>query len=285
MKANFFKNKTAIVTGSSQGIGMAIATEFLKQGAQVIINGRNEAKLLLTTMKLKQKYGDQVQAVCADVSRQQEASRLVQNTLEHFGKIDFIINNAGLSMKGNLHNLNPDVYRKVFNANVLGSVYPTIYALPYLKQTGGSSIFISSVAGIRGLPGHSAYCSSKMALRAIAESLRLEEPKVHTGLVYVGFTKNDPEKKTLNSDGKLVDVDDRSKFSQQTQEEVARAILKSIEKRQFITTLSSLGKINKWLNRWTPRLTYWIIRRNMLREERKNQRQNLESFLPLKTLN
>lgn len=270
MKTDFFKDKVAIVTGSSQGIGKAIAIELLKRGAKVVINGRDEYKLLKTYMHLSH-YGDNIQAVCADVTTNYGAAMLLAKTKYYFGQVDILINNAGLSMKGNLAELAPDVYKRIFDANILGSVYPTTSALPDLRENRGSVVFISSVAGIRGLAGHSAYCSSKMALRGIAESLRIEETQtgVHVGLLYVGFTKNEDSKRTLNAAGELVAVDDRTKFKQQNQADVARAVLHNIEKRQFITTLSWLGKINRLMQVISPTLTEKILKWTYTRNNKK----------------
>lgn len=259
MKTDFFKDKVAIVTGSSQGIGKAIALELLKRGAKVVINGRNIEKLKRTEILLSN-IGE-VTAVASDVSTSNGAAMLIAKAIYHYDKVDILINNAGLSMKGNLADLCPDVYRKVFDANILGSVNPTIYALSKLRENNGSVVFISSVAGIRGLPNHSAYCSSKMALRAVAESLRIEEANtgLHVGLMYVGFTKNETHKKTLNEVGELVSLDDRSKFKQQSPTEVACAVLENIEKRKFISTLSWLGKINRWMQALFPMTTEALL--------------------------
>ncbi|HCS19658.1 MAG TPA: hypothetical protein DIW47_03695 [Bacteroidetes bacterium] len=255
MKTDFFINKVAIVTGSSQGIGKAIAKELLLRGARVVLNGRNAERLMAATKELSQ-FG-QVFPVPADISIPAEAEILINSCMSHYGKLDILVNNAGLSMKGNMVDLHPDVYRQVFDANVQGKVNPTLFALPEIRKQKGSIVFISSVAGIRGLAGHSAYCSSKMALRGIAESLRIEEAKtgIHVGLIYVGFTQNEESKRTLNAFGELVPVDDRSGFRPQMRTQVAKDVLKNIEKRKFLSTLSWLGKLNKYMNFWLPRLS------------------------------
>lgn len=271
----FFSGKVAIVTGSSQGIGKAIASELLKRGAKVVINGRDEAKLLKAKADLR--IFGKLTAIKADVSDPEEAAMLVAETSRRYGRIDILINNAGLSMKGRLAELRPEIYKKVFDANVMGSVYPCTQALKHLRESLGSIVFISSIAGIRGLPNHSAYCSSKMALRGIAESLRIEEAnsKVHIGLVQVGFTQNDPKKKTLNAAGELVPVEDRAGFKPKQPEIVARAVLKNIENRKFVTTLSLLGRLNKSINNLSPALSEFLVK-NLTR---KRHEQSLDKVL------
>lgn len=169
-----FHNRVAIITGSSRGIGKAIAIELVKNGASVVLNGRNKERLTQAENEIKL-LGGKVLTVCCDVSIPGQAEILINNTIETFGKLNILINNAGVSMRGDFSELNPEVFKTVYETNVFGVVNPTIYAMPYIKKSQGSIVFISSVAGIRGLPGLSAYCSSKMALRGIAESIRIEE--------------------------------------------------------------------------------------------------------------
>lgn len=266
-----FTNKVAIITGSSQGIGKTLALELLKLGAKVVINGRDERKLQKTLNELKS-FEKNVIPVAADIADPNQAAKLITETILRFGKIDILVNNAGLSMKGSLIDLNPEVYKRVFDANIMGSVNTTIPALPYLRKSKGSVVFISSVAGIRGLPGHSAYCSSKMALRAIAESLRIEEAAsgIHVGLIYVGFTQNEPEKRTISADGSLIEVDSRANFKPQTQYSVAIAVLRNIRKRRFISTLSKLGKLNRVMQTLSPSLVEKILSTAYSRKERQN---------------
>lgn len=248
-----FKNKVAIVTGSSQGIGKATAKALLKEGAIVVLNGRNEEKLLAASDELKG-LGGEVFYVVGDVSVELQAKDLIDKTIAKYGRIDMLVNNAGVSMRGNFSQLNPNVFQTVFNTNVFGITNLTIPALPYIKENKGSIVIISSIAGIHGLPGFSAYCSSKMALRAIAESIRIEESKsgIHVGLIQVGFTENDAGKQTIGPDGNLITINDRSSFKTQRKEQVAEAILRNIKKRKFVTTLSNIGKLNAFLTSIVP---------------------------------
>ena len=259
----FFKNKVAVITGSSQGIGRATAIELLKSGASVMLNGRNEERLKLTEIELK-KFDKNLASFCGDVSNPDEAMALIKRTIQVFNKIDILINNAGISMRGNIVDLSPSVYKSVFDINVLGVMNVTIPSLPHIRETNGSIVFISSVAGIRGLPGYSAYSSSKMALRAIAESLRIEEAKsnIHIGLMLVGFTDVEFEKKSLDSDGRLIRIKDRAKFKPQPVKKVALHILENIKKRKFKTTLTSIGKLNGFLQSLLPTLVEKILIRS-----------------------
>ena len=128
MAANKFQDKVAIITGSSVGIGKATAIELVKNGASVVLNGRNQERLTKAENEIKA-LGGKVLAVCCDVSVPGQAKNLVDKTIETFGKLDILINNAGVSMRGDFADLSPDVYKTVFDINLLGSVNPTIPAM------------------------------------------------------------------------------------------------------------------------------------------------------------
>ena len=260
MKTENFKDKVAIITGSSRGIGKATAVELSRQGASIILNGRNK-KNLSKVEKYKESTGGNVISVCGDICNPDHAKNLIDKAIETFGKLDILINNAGVSMRGNFGDLKPEVFKSVFDINVLGTVNTSIYALPHIKESNGSIVFVSSVAGIRGLPDTSAYCSSKMALRAIAESIRIEEFKsnIHIGLIYVGITEIENNKKTISADGSLLTLSDRSGFKVQTLNQVANSILRNIRKRKFRTVLSGMGKLNAFLQPIAPQLVEKIL--------------------------
>jgi len=269
---NNFPGKVAVITGSARGIGKAIAIELAKQGVSIVLNGRNQQRLLKTETELK-KITENVIAVCTDVSDASASQNLIKAAIDKFGKLDILINNVGVSMRGTMAELNPDVYRKVFESNVLGAVNPTIPAIPFLRKTKGSIVYISSLAGIRGLPGLSAYCSSKMALRAIAESIRLEEKKhdIHVGLIQVGITEIEHNKETVSADGSLMVLQPRDKAKVQTTEQVALATIKNIKKRKFITTLTAIGKLNYFMQARFPMLVEKIILKNLHKFEEKSK--------------
>ena len=264
MKNKLFQDKVAIITGSSRGIGKAIAIELAKQGASIVLNGRNEERLKETEAVIRE-INPNVVAFCGNVSDTEASKQLIQTAIESFGKLDILINNVGVSMRGTMAELSSEVFPKVFESNVYGTVNPTIAAIPHLRKTNGSIVFISSLAAIRGLPGLSAYCSSKMALRAIAESIRLEEKKhnIHVGLIQVGITEIEYNKETISADGSLKFLEARDKAKVQTTRQVALATLKNIKKRKFITTLTGLGKLNKFMQARFPMLVEKIILKNM----------------------
>lgn len=263
-----YSGKVAIITGSSRGIGKAIAHELAQQGALIVLNGRNSERLNEAESLIKTVH-DNVVAVCSDVSTVDGCQILINSAIETFGRIDILVNNVGVSMRGNVADLNPEVFKTVFESNVLGTVYPTIPAIPHLRETKGSIIFISSLAGIRGLPGLSAYSSSKMALRAIAESIRIEEAKnnIHVGIIFVGITDIEHNKETVGPDGQMRVLESRKGKKVQTTEEVAKAVVKNISGRRFSSVLTPLGKLNAFLQSRYPWLVEKIIIANIKKFE------------------
>lgn len=272
MRSKKYAGKVAIITGSSRGIGKAIALELAQQGAFIVLNGRNMDRLSETEQEIRTIH-ESVVSVCCDVSTKEGGQLLIDTAIQTFSKIDILINNVGVSMRGYVADLNPDVFKTVFDSNVLGTVNPTIPAIKYLRETKGSILFISSLAGIRGLPSLSAYCSSKMALRAIAESIRIEEAKnkLHVGLIYVGITDIEHNKETIAADGSKMILESRKNQKVQSTESVAKAVVKNINSRKFITVLTSLGKLNSFLQPRYPMLVEKIILKNLKKFEEKSK--------------
>lgn len=263
--------KIAIVTGSSRGIGKGVAKALARKGASVVLNARNPEQLHAAEKELAPIQGSTL-SVCCDVSTHEGGRLLIGKTIEKHGRIDILVNNVGMSMRGKFADLNPGVFETMFRSNVLGAVSPAIAALPFLRQSHGSLVFISSLAGIRGLPNISAYCSAKMAIRAITETIRIEEKenRIHVGLVYVGYTENEEGKTTVAADGSLIRLNKRSGKGVQTIDSVARAVMKNIERRKYITVLTPIGKLNYLIQRLCPRLVEWIILNNLEKFERRS---------------
>jgi short-subunit dehydrogenase len=272
MRSQRFENKVAVITGSSRGIGKAIALELAGNGASVVINGRSRERLIETEYELRKIHG-RVLSVCCDVSTAAGGELLIREAVNAFGRIDILVNNVGVSMRGNVADLKPEVFKIIFESNVLAAVCPTIPAISQLRLTKGSIVFISSLAGIRGLPFLSAYSSSKMALRALAESIRIEESayNLHVGLIFVGYTENDQGKEIIASDGSKRVLELRNGKGVESKESVARAVVNNISKRKFITVLTPLGKLNAFLQPRFPLLVERIILRNLKKFEERGK--------------
>jgi NAD(P)-dependent dehydrogenase (short-subunit alcohol dehydrogenase family) len=269
-----FKNKVGIITGSSRGIGRATALELCEQGAKIVLNGRNVAQLLKTKNEFT-RMGFDVIGLQGDATSMADCEYIVEETLKEFGRIDFLINNGSLTMNETFDKIEPSAFRDVFCSNSIGAVLPTMAALPYLKKSKGSVLFISSLAGLHGMPSASAYSAGKMALTALWQSLRIElsDTGIHFGICYLGFTENDPEKRMLTADGALVPVPRRPSILVKSQKKVAALIADSIYKRKSRRVVSSLGKITALMFRLFPRLVLFIMIRSRQKALAKSRKK------------
>jgi NAD(P)-dependent dehydrogenase (short-subunit alcohol dehydrogenase family) len=128
---------------------------------------------------------------------------MVEETLRAFGRIDILINNAGISMRALFEDVDLDVIRKVMDINFYGTLYATKYCLPYIIKTQGSVVGISSIAGFRGLPARTGYSASKFAMQGFLETLRTEmlRKDVHVLIACPGFTASNIRNAALSKDG------------------------------------------------------------------------------------
>lgn len=247
------QGKVAIVTGSSRGIGKAIAKALCAKGAKVVLNGRSLEPLKKTEEELKES-GFDVLAVQGDVASYEDCEKLINETVNAFGQIDIVVNNAAISAEGSIGDTSPEVFEKMFRVNLLGMLYPAKAALPYLKQTKGSVVFTGSIAGFIGLPNYSAYSSTKMALTALVQSLKIElaGTGIHVGLNYVGFAENEENKTIINKEGELEVIPEREQFSRMPLDEVAKHFVRGIERRKYKQTFSLLGKVMRLVQQYFP---------------------------------
>jgi len=257
MSKDYFRDKVALISGGSRGVGFALARRLVDAGAKVVISARTEKRLLDSQRKLEEQGGE-VEAVVGDVGRWEDAKRMVERAVERFGRLDILINNAGISMRGDFAELMPEVCEQVVATNLLGSIYLSRAGIEHLRKSKGHLVFISSIAGIFGLPGASIYCATKGALKGLCESLRIElaQDEVHIGIVYLGFTEHDPEKRILLADGSLAPPD---RPAHHTQDYSARLILKLIEKRKRELVMTPIGKLGFYVNRFFPGLIERMI--------------------------
>ena len=257
------KDKVAIITGSSRGIGKAIAMELAQNGASVILNGRDQEELYETEKEFS-RNGYHVTAVVADVSCPDHCKYLITETLKAYGKIDILVNNAGESSRGTVENMAISNIKTLIETNYSGAAYLSKYAVPYLKKSEGHIVFINSVGGFRGMPYNSAYTASKMAQAALAEALRIElyDYGIHIGLVYVGFTENNSKKTILDEDGTRIYLPKRDNVKLAKPQSVAKNVLRMIQKRTDRLTLTRLGLLADFMIHYFPKVSDWILLAN-----------------------
>jgi short-subunit dehydrogenase len=247
------KKKVVIITGASSGIGEACAIEFANKGASIVISARNMEKLTVVAAKIK-KLGVEVLAVQCDVSVPLDCEHLVKQTISKFGRIDTLINNAGISMRAVFNDMDVDVLKKVMDINFYGTVYCTKYALPYLLKNKGSLVGVSSIAGYVGLPARTGYSASKFAMQGFLEALRTENLRnnLHVMVACPGFTASNIRNTALSSDGSVQGESPRNEQKMMTAEEVAQYIVKGVSQRKRTLVLTTQGKLVVFLSKWFP---------------------------------
>ena len=263
------ENKVALVTGSTTGLGRELAWQLCAMDAWVVLNGRDQGKLEKTAQEFRES-GFEVAAVQGDVSSPADCQKIINKCIDAFGRLDILISNAGVSSGGLFAETTPETFRKVFDINTLGTIFITRSALPHIQNTGGSIVMISSLAGLVGLPFSSLYCSSKMALTAIAQALQVElaDSDVHVGIVYAGFLENAPEKRVIGPKGELQPTGERNTIRVQPMDKASKAIIRVIQKRRRQKVMSVMGKLSYAALRYTP----WLMRIILIRSKRKAQR-------------
>ena len=247
------QDKVVIITGASSGIGRALAEVFGRAGAKIVITGRNEANLSETSRQLAAQGIDNLPVV-ADVSVEADNRRMADEAVRRHGRIDVLINNAGISMRALFEDVDLDVIRKVMDINFYGTLYATKYCLPHLLKTGGSVVGISSIAGFRGLPARAGYSASKFAVNGFLEVLRTEmlHRGVHVLTASPGFTASNIRNTALTADGSVQGESPRDEGDMMTAEECAAHILKAVQKRKKYLILTRQGKLTVFLNKWFP---------------------------------
>lgn len=261
-------NKVVIITGGSSGIGRALAFEFGRRGSKVVITGREATRLQATVQALKQ-ANINVYAFVGKVESPEDNARLVEETIRHYGRIDVLINNAGVSMRALFQELDLAVIRRVMEINFFGAVDLTHACLPEIRKNKGSIAGISSVAGFRGLPGRTGYSASKFALNGFLESLRTEllREGVHVLTACPGFTASNIRKSALTKDGTGQEESPREEEKMMSAEECATHIYKAVVKRRTLLILTLKGKLAVWMNRFFPRLTDQLVAKEMAKEK------------------
>ncbi|XP_068755339.1 3-oxoacyl-[acyl-carrier-protein] reductase FabG-like [Montipora capricornis] len=170
-----FDGKVALVTGGSSGIGRGTVLLLSKLGCKVAFGGRNKAELDDVATKCKESRKDaQVLPVQGDLEKEEDIKTLLDATIKHFGKLDILVNNAGIVLKGSIETTSLEDFDKVMNINTRAVFYLTSLAVPYLTETKGCVVNVSSVNGMRSFPGVLAYCMSKAAVDQLTRCAALE---------------------------------------------------------------------------------------------------------------
>ena len=246
-----FTDKIVVITGGSDGIGKALVAQFLALGAKVATCGRNENKLSLLALEFPTSnlYTAQV-----DVSKQEQSEAFIKQVVDNWGRIDVLINNAGISMRALVSEVSVQTLQNVMDINFWGTVYCTKAALSSLQQNKGVIVGVSSIAGYRGLPGRSGYSASKFALNGWLEALKTELYASGTHVMWVcpGFTTSNIRNAALDKNAKAQGESPMDEAAMMSSEQCATYIIHAIEKRSRSLVLTFTGKRTVFMNKYFP---------------------------------
>lgn len=261
---NALNSKVVVITGASSGIGEAMAKLYAQMGAKVVLGARSEEKLKQLTEQIISAGGQATYSV-TDVTVAEECKRLIDKAVDTFGGIDVLICNAGISMRAIFDDVDLSVLHRLMDVNFWGTVYCSKYALPYLQQSKGSLVGISSVAGLHGLPGRTGYSASKYAMTGLLETIRIENLKkgLHVMVACPGFTASNVRFSALVADGSQQGSTPREEGKMMTAEQVARIVARGIAKRKRLCLMEAEGRATHFVKKFAPRLLdkifYWVM--------------------------
>lgn len=260
------KDKVVVITGASSGIGEALARRFAADGSKLVLAARRKDRLVNLSQELS---SVEILIIETDVTVEDDCSRMVEAAVERFGRIDVLINNAGISMRALFEDAGLDVIRRLMDVNFWGTVYCTKYTLPYLLKTRGSLVGVISVAGHVGLPGRTGYAASKFAVRGFLDTLRIENMKkgLHVLVAAPGFTASEVRKMALTATGEMQGESPRNENKMMSAETCANHIYKAVvERRRQIVLTFLQGKFTVFLAKFWPALVDRLAYNAMARE-------------------
>lgn len=266
-RKDFFKNKVAVVTGASSGIGKATALELAKRGCNLVLAARKVDALKEVEASCTQ-LGAKAISVKTDVSQELDCRNLILSVEKDFGRLDILVNNAGISMRAAFADTDVSVLKRLMDVNFWGMVYCTKFAMPMLLKSKGSVVGVSSIAGFRGLPARTGYSASKFAMNGFLEALRTENLKtgIHVLTLCPGFTSSNIRNTALTKDGSVQGESPREEQKMMQPEEVAVVLAEGILDRKKVITLTREGKLTVFLNKWAPGLMDKLVYNHIKKE-------------------
>jgi short-subunit dehydrogenase len=259
------EKKVVIITGASSGIGKALAIEYAQHGYNVVMAARSTDKLTELAQHLSEHTG--VLSVTTDVTKEADCQHLIEETVAKFGRIDILINNAGISMRAIFLEMELEVMRQVMDVNFWGTVYCTKYALPELLKTHGSVVGISSVAGMHSLPARSGYSASKYAMQGFLDTIRIEHRhQLHVLVFAPGFTASNVRVAALTADGTPQGHTPRKEENMMSAEQVAKRIRLAIKRKRRFIAITFAGHATNLVKKFWPALLDWSFYRAMKKE-------------------
>lgn len=266
-----FNGKVVVLTGASEGIGREMAKELALYNCKLILAARSSERLESLKNEL-QTTDSEILTIQCDITNESQCEALIQETVASFGGIDVLINNAGLTCRYLISETPVSVQKELMDVNLWGAVHLTTKALPYLMASKGTVVAISSVIGKVPIPGRSGYATSKHALEAFFETLKMEmlEKDVKVLVIRPSYTATQTRFRALGSDGKDQNYSTLEESSLESADIAAKKILWAIKREKNGYTLGKkfTGKYAVLLYKLFPNTMSKVIYKKIKAEKR-----------------
>lgn len=266
-KLNDLDNKVVWITGASSGLGKALALECANKGAHIVLTARRFEEL--ENVRLALPHAERHLSVAADISNEKQVNSAYETVLKEKGKIDWLINNAGLSQRALISETTMQTERAIMELDYFSQVYLTKTVLPtFLAQKSGRISFVSSVAGLLGTQYRASYSAAKAAIHMWANSLRAEvaDEGVNVSVIFPGFVKTNVSINALNGEGKAQGFDNEVTANGLEADEFAKIAVKALlNGQEYIVIGGQKEVLGTWISRLSPSTLYKMIRKTKVK--------------------
>lgn len=257
-----FQNQIVWITGASSGIGEALAHELAAQGARLVLSARREAELERVRSEIER--SDEHLVVPLDLTEEETHAAAVARVLEHFGRVDVMVHNGGISQRSLVRETDFEVDRRILEVDYLGTVSLTKALLPSMLERGaGRFVVVSSLVAYVATPYRSAYSAAKHALHGFFEALRAElhDDGIRVTMACPGYVRTRVSHNALTGDGSPQGTLDRAQAQGMDPADCARRIARAIAKGKPEVYVGGLEKYAVYIRRWCPPLYRWMVRK------------------------
>jgi NAD(P)-dependent dehydrogenase (short-subunit alcohol dehydrogenase family) len=262
-----FHHRPIVLTGASSGIGRALALQLAEQGAWLALAARSADELEAVAAECRARgaaAGARAIAVPTDVGDEAQCRALVARAVDELGRVDTLVNNAGISMWARFDALTDlSGLERIMRVNYFGAVWCTHAALPHLKRARGRIVGVSSLTGKTGVPTRTGYAASKHAMAGFFDSLRIElaDDGVSVTMIYPGFVATGVRRHAVGPDGRPLGESPVQEAKVMSAERCAAITLRAMARREREVVMTARGRVGQWLKLVAPGLTDRIARR------------------------
>lgn len=250
-----FKDKVIVITGASEGIGAELARQLARDRPHLVLGARRLDALRRVADRCETQFGARAIPIAADVADAAQCRALVQAAVDHFGRIDILVNNAGISMHALFEEITDlSTFERLMQVNFFGSLWCTHAALPYLKASRGLVVGVSSLAGLVGVPGRTAYCATKHAMTGFFDALRTEiAPQgVDVTMIYPGVVATEIRRRGWDGNGAEAGVSGLEESGAMPVETCVRIMLRAMRARRREVVMTAKARFGRYLRLVAP---------------------------------